>query len=202
MDDEPPTSILPIAPVEPSPPPPAKKSSKFISFLIVFLLLLITAVVVGGGVFYWQKTGSEKQTNELKASINKMTDEILTLKQEKTRLASEASQAVKAKSDAETKAKEIEQITCKGVWKNGICVKSTCVDSDVNEKPDDMYIKGNVTYTNEKGVETVVYDECSGSKQQVNEMWCYESPAGSGNYVQGKLVTNCPKGCLDGACIK
>jgi len=78
----------------------------------------------------------------------------------------------------------------------------TCVDSDVNEKPDDIYIKGSVTYTDENGISTTIYDECTGSKIQVNEMWCYESPQGSTNYVQGRMIYNCPKGCLDGACIK
>jgi len=97
---------------------------------------------------------------------------------------------------------DIEKKTCSGTWQNGICVKSTCVDSDVNEKPDDIYVKGTVTYTKENGIENVVNDECTGSNEQVNEMWCYESPAGSGNYVQGKMIYNCPKGCLDGACTK
>ena len=84
----------------------------------------------------------------------------------------------------------------------GICVTSSCVDSDVNEKPDDIYIKGNVTYTDENGVATIVNDECIGSKEQVNEMWCYESPQGSGNYVQGRMIYDCPNGCLDGACVR
>jgi len=44
------------------------------------------------------------------------------------------------------------------------------------------------------------YDECNGSSTQVNEMWCYESPAGSGNFVPGRTVYDCPYGCLDGAC--
>ncbi len=83
---------------------------------------------------------------------------------------------------------------------NGKCIVKTCVDSDVNDKPNDVYIKGSVTYTNEAGISTKVYDECTGSAEQVNEMWCYESPAGSGNYVQGTQVNNCENGCLDGAC--
>ena len=80
--------------------------------------------------------------------------------------------------------------------------KLSCVDSDVNDKPDDILIKGSVTYIDKSGKEVEVFDECSGSKLQVNEMWCYESPAGSGNFVSGKMVYDCPEGCLDGACIK
>ena len=55
-----------------------------------------------------------------------------------------------------------------------------------------------MVFTDGNGVGTTVYDECSGSKLQVNEMWCSESTNGSGNYVQGRTVYNCPKDCLDG----
>lgn len=96
----------------------------------------------------------------------------------------------------------IEKTYCKGTWKNGVCIIKTCVDADVNEKPDDIYIKSKVTFTDDKGVSNTVYDECTGSNLQVQEMWCYESPAGTGNYVQGNMVYTCPKGCLDGACIR
>lgn len=96
----------------------------------------------------------------------------------------------------------IEKAYCKGTWNNGVCLMKTCVDSDVNEKPNDIYIKGKVTYTNEQGVSTVVNDECTGSNLQLHELWCYEMPEGSGNYVQGDMVYDCPRGCLDGACIK
>ncbi len=95
-------------------------------------------------------------------------------------------------TELEVKVEELEKTDPVGV----------CVDSDVNDKPDDIYIKGSVTYTDENGVEREVDDECTGSKTQVNEMWCYESPAGSGSYVSGKMVYDCPKGCLDGACNK
>lgn len=81
-------------------------------------------------------------------------------------------------------------------------IKTVCVDSDVNEKPNDIYIKGSVAYQNEQGEEITAIDECTGSKKQVSEMWCYESPAGSGKFVNGQMIYNCPKGCLDGACKK
>ncbi|MBN1168994.1 hypothetical protein JXA63_03840 [Candidatus Woesebacteria bacterium] len=76
-----------------------------------------------------------------------------------------------------------------------------CVDSDAEEAPNDIFIKGNVTYTNEVGTQSVLYDECNGSNTQVNEKWCYESPEGSGSYVPGTLVYDCEHGCNDGACI-
>lgn len=81
-------------------------------------------------------------------------------------------------------------------------VKTTCIDSDVNEKSNDIYTKGTITLTDKDGEETVRYDECTGSKTQVNEMWCYESPKESGNYVGGRMVHDCPLGCLDGACVQ
>lgn len=161
--------------------PPVQQEDKNKVLFPILASVLITAVLVGGGMFFWQQNSFKKQVEALKVQVKDLE---------------------KIASEAAIQKEEIEKKTCKGVWENGICVKSTCVDSDVNEKPNDIYVKGSVTYTNESGVETVVYDECTGSKAQVNEMWCYESPAGSGNYVQGKMVYNCPKGCLDGACIK
>ena len=94
------------------------------------------------------------------------------------------------------------QANCKGTWNNGSCTPNTCLDSDASQKPNDIYIKGNVVYTNDNGVSTTTTDQCSGSGEQVNEMWCYESPAGSGNSVPGNQVSNYPKGCLDGACVQ
>ena len=175
--------------------PPAQQEKKTKIFLPLLVSVLLTAVLIGGGMFFWQQNALNKQASDLKSQLEQAKNDNAALK---TRL----EDLEKVASEAATKKEEIEEKTCKGVWKNGVCVKSTCVDSDVNEKPDDVYIKGNATYTDENGVETIVYDECTGSKTQVNEMWCYESPAGSGNYVQGKMVHNCEKSCLDGACIK
>lgn len=75
-----------------------------------------------------------------------------------------------------------------------------CMDTDAHEKPDDIYIKGRVIFLDESGNEATMYDACNGSKTQVNEMWCYESPEGSGDFVPGRMVYNCPNGCFDGAC--
>ena len=79
-------------------------------------------------------------------------------------------------------------------------VRFYCLDSDASEKPDDIYIKGEVVYLDQSGEERTLPDECTGSKTQVNEMWCYESPAGSGQWVPGRMVYDCPLGCFDGAC--
>lgn len=165
------------------------------TLLPILVTILITALLASGGVFLWQQNSFKNQTSSLKTQLEQVRNEKTTLE---TRLES----LEKIASETAAQKEEVEKKTCKGVWKNGVCVKSTCVDSDVNEKPKDIYIKGTVTYTDENGVETVVSDECTGSKKQVNEMWCYESPSGSGNYVQGKMVYNCPKGCLDGVCVK
>lgn len=97
---------------------------------------------------------------------------------------------------------EAERRKCNGTWKDGICMQSTCIDSDINERPDDIFMKGTVTYTDTNGEASTVSDSCTGSKNQVNEMYCYQSPQGSGNYVRGTMVYDCENGCLDGACIK
>lgn len=154
------------------------------SVLIIVISVLLTAVLVGGLVYFWQN----QQSTKLQKQIDSLETQV---KQEQS-----------LKTQAEKEKAELEERYCKGTWENGVCIIQTCIDSDVNEKPDDIYIKGSVTYTDESGVSNEVFDECTGSKEQVNEMWCYESPSGSGNYVQGKMVYNCENGCLDGACVK
>lgn len=171
--------------------PPLVQQPKNNVLLPVLISVLITAILIGGGVFFWQQS----QIANFKNQNEKINADNTALKTQIEKLQKIASEAAAQKED-------IAKKTCKGVWKNGVCVKPTCVDSDVNEKPNDIYIKGTVTYTDANGVETVTNDTCTGSKTQVNEMWCYESPAGSGNLVQGTMTYNCPKGCLDGACIK
>ncbi|MFH0714679.1 MAG: S8 family serine peptidase [Candidatus Diapherotrites archaeon] len=77
-------------------------------------------------------------------------------------------------------------------------VLKTCTDSDAGSaKPEET--KGSVTYVDETGTQTIP-DECTGSGLAVNEQWCYESPAGSGNFVNGTQSINCANGCSDGAC--
>lgn len=175
--------------------PPVQQENKNKAFLPILASVLVTAALVGSGMFFWQQNSYKKQALVLESQLEQVRNDNTTLK-------SKFEDLEKVASEAAAEKEEIERKTCKGVWKDGVCVRATCVDSDVNEKPDDIYIKGSVAYTDENGVETVVYDECTGSKTQVNEMWCYESPAGSENYVQGRMVYNCAKGCLDGACIK
>ncbi len=186
-------NIAPQLPPQNNPLPVQQKGNNTLMPILVFLLIVATLLV--GGVYFWQQNSIKNQAVDFKSQLNVLQTENRTLKTRVQNLEKTASEAAAQKE-------EIEKKTCKGVWKNGVCVKSTCVDSDVNEKPNDIYIKGTVTNTNENGVATVITDECTGSKTQVNETWCYESPAGSGNYVPGKMVSNCPKGCLDGACIK
>lgn len=79
-------------------------------------------------------------------------------------------------------------------------VRYYCLDSDGNQKPDDIYIKGEVIFLDKSGNEQTLLDECNGSRTQVNEMWCYENPAGSGQWVAGRMVYDCPLGCFDGEC--
>lgn len=151
------------------------------SLPVVVVTIILTAIVVGVGVFLWQNQQYQQQ-------IGQMQDQLENVVQE----------SEEAQKDLEEKVSMLEQQLYE---LDATPQNKTCLDSDVNEKPDDIYIKGSVTFTDSQGNETSVFDECTGSKTQVNEMWCYESPAGSGDYVQGKMVYDCKNGCLDGACI-
>lgn len=155
---------------------------------LFLLLILIGGILTLISLNIWQSESCRARTKVFNEEKEKLEKEISSLKQQLEEL--------------KISKEEIEKKNCKGLWKNGVCLLKTCIDSDADEKPNDIYIKGSVTYTDEDGVERVVYDECSGDNKQVNEMWCYESPAGSGNYVPGRQVFYCKKGCLDGACQK
>jgi hypothetical protein len=74
--------------------------------------------------------------------------------------------------------------------------KQTCFDSDGNS----TVAKGFVRSSNQNGTETTVYDECVGNNGQISEKYCYEMPAGSGNFVAGAMISTCDNGCIDGAC--
>lgn len=80
--------------------------------------------------------------------------------------------------------------------------KRACADSDAGEGKDAIYAKGFVTFTDEKSNQTVFNDRCIESNKYLEEYICYESPPLSGNFVDGRTVVKCPKGCRDGACIK
>ena len=168
-------------------------NQKGFSKVAIIISLVFIIFVAGGGVYGWQ-------VYEAKKTQDTLQKQILQIKKEKQSILEKQEQVI---LQAEKEKMELEQKYCKGAWKNGVCVVKTCVDSDVNAKPKDIFIKGGVTYTNENGVSTTVYDSCSGdglSGGQVNEGWCFESPEGSGNYIQGKVVFNCNNGCMDGAC--
>ena len=74
--------------------------------------------------------------------------------------------------------------------------KTQCLDSDGKN----INIKGYVLITSANGTQRTIYDECTGTGQQVREPWCYEQPQGSGNWVDGLQIYDCPNGCVDGAC--
>src|SRR3989338_1695889 len=160
-------------------------------FSKIAIIIIMAVLVVGGGVYGWQKYITKKTQNMLQQQILQAEAEKQDILQKQIITQAEKEKdALREQSLKVEKEKiELEQKYCKGVWKNGVCVIKTCIDSDVNAKPKDIFIKGNVTYSNENGISTTVNDSCSGdglSGGQVNENWCYESPEGSGNYVQGK----------------
>jgi len=78
--------------------------------------------------------------------------------------------------------------------------RAVCIDSDINQKPKDIYIKGYVILIDKEGVETKREDYCSSSGLSVHEMWCYEARDGSGDFRNGDRLYPCPRGCFNGAC--
>jgi flagellar basal body-associated protein FliL len=166
--------------------PHPQKNNTLLIIIAVFVVFLFTIVA---GIVFWKQQNNhlmetEKIKNENPILIAKIKD-----------MENSVSKAISEKEN-------IEKATCSGTWRNGVCIRTTCIDSDVNDKPNDIYIKGTVTYTDTNDKATTVSDFCSGVGNQINEMWCYESPKGSGNYVQGNMGYTCTKGCFDGACKK
>jgi hypothetical protein len=157
------------------------KKNTLIYIVIISVIVFVCVLFTGGGVYYWQEIVSQKNQAVL---LQKIAD----LEQDNAKL--------------QQQIDELGQKLCQGSWKDGACTVLACGDSDGNETPNDIYIKGIVTYTDENGVPATMYDECNGSKTQVNEGWCYESSEGSGNYMPGVMVYDCPFGCFDGACNK
>ena len=165
-----------------------------LNVIITGIIILLCSGIVGGGVYYWQSTILRQKEALLQQRIDELEENNIDL----TRQIEELEQG---NSDLDRQINELKQTTCQGTWKNGECVLQTCGDSDGSEKPDDIFIKGSVTFTDKNGLVTTLYDECNGSNTQVSERWCYENPQGSGNYVPGTMVYNCSLGCFDGACL-
>lgn len=163
----------------------------------MIIAVVITAIVFGGGVYLWQNTTITEQQDELDAKSETITNKDLQISEKEKIITNRDLQI----SDLEDEKIEIEKLACKGLWVDNECQLNACVDSDADEQQDGIYVKGSVTTTDGNGVSTTVSDDCSGSGTQVNERWCYESPAGSGNMVGGQKVHNCPNGCEEGACI-
>lgn len=180
--------------------------------IIVFLVVVIlSSLLVGGSVFIWQNENLKKQTAELNSQLmqiensNKELQERLELMEIESSVAVEqASEFAEQASQTAAENAELSKKLCSGVYINGVCVKATCVDSDVNEKPNDIYISGSVTYTNpydSVGAEGEFKDKCTDGTQ-LQEMYCREKNEGSGNWEPATSIENCTNGCFNGACIR
>lgn len=75
-----------------------------------------------------------------------------------------------------------------------------CSDSDAELRSDDMYEKGTVVYYDDGGNKFDIVDECSEPKSTVFEMQC-EVDA-DGGLDPKSIEIACPKGCIDGACVR
>ena len=120
-----------------------------------------------------------------------LSKKLKNLSEEKTFLEREKSECYKELNE---KLSDLEKV------REGL-KGSICIDSDINEKPFEEFVKGYVIFIGEDGQKQKIYDECAGNKKQVVEKYCYESPKGSENFVVGSLVKNCAQGCLDGKCL-
>ncbi len=172
----------------------------------------LAVIIAGGGIFMANINTAQAQTdnNNSSPTIAQLQQMVETLKQQIQQIIALIAQLKPLETCGngfcrfgETAAScpadcdQHQQITYCGDSATNKC----CTDTDAKLKPKDIYKKGNVTYVNQNGKKITVNDECSGTNLQVNEMWCYEYPAGSGDYVQGRMMYDCPNGCKDGACI-
>lgn len=76
-------------------------------------------------------------------------------------------------------------------------VKLTCRDSD----GDDTKTKGAVTYT-DAGGKHVDEDYCDPTEKSVYEMICHKDSFWSSASLPEKKTVPCPKGCINGACVR
>ncbi len=78
----------------------------------------------------------------------------------------------------------------------------SCTDSDGKNPSEKGYVDGWMKDITGDIIESFkIYDECSGSGKQINEMWCYDNPDGKGQ-VRGRMVFDCANGCGWGRCNK
>ena len=104
------------------------------------------------------------------------------------------------KMDLEKRVDELGKLSCAGIWEDGKCNTPTCTDSDINDRPNDIFIKGTVSYTSlADGRISKFVDECQGTGSVI-EYICKESREGSGIYDARSEIFPCPAGCLDGVC--
>ena len=160
---------------------PQKRPS---SLLAVIFSMLITALIVGGGIYYWQNSIAldyQKGLEEAQQQIVLLSEKINEIEQDK--------------ADIEQAKLDLEEKNCKGVWENKECIMSTCRDSDGDRAPDDIYIKGEVTYMDKNGNYVTSWDECTGTDIGILENWC------NGDSYGGRRGSTCVNGCTDGACI-
>lgn len=155
---------------------------------IIFALILVFALGVLA-TFYFMNEKLETKLAEQEGDFQ-------------SQITQQENESEEKLNESQEKLNELALKDCKGSVINGVCVRQSCFDSDVNEMPDDIYIKGNVDFITAQGETKIVADSCTGSGKQLNEKWCYESPEGSGKYVAGTVVRTCENGCFDGACVK
>lgn len=86
--------------------------------------------------------------------------------------------------------------TCKGEWVAGECLSTMCQDSD----GDNIYKKGSVVYKLQDNENFDVLNDFCANTNQIYERVCELSQKRENSYVIINNLTNCPNGCLDGAC--
>lgn len=165
-----------------------QKSPNFllIGGIIAFAFFSLAGVILFG-FLVWQNISYrtrisqlQQQLVELEIALNQTEQKVNNLTIEKQAL-----------------EKKCSLLTPTPTW---VPVNTGCVDSDANEAENGIYVRGYTTYINVRKGESIVYDECSGSKRQVNERYCYKVTRD--DYAPAVKVYDCPQGCENGACVK
>lgn len=172
----------------------AIKISKNISlWLAVALSALISGGLIGGGIFLWQNYKFGVKEQKMQKQIESLS---YALRQKEGGL----KKTFKVDKEKIQEEEDLEAKKCPGMLVDGACVNLTCIDTDFDRKPDDIYTKGAVIYLDETGEQITAGDKCLNTSK-LNEMECKEVLNGDTKYLAEAVVIDCTYGCEDGKCV-
>ncbi len=156
------------------------KNKKF-KLLIMAIILLI--IIVGLGFFVWYIVNSNQKNSIIKKEDIIVAELSVFEKERLLRM-----QANCQKFD--------------GLWQDGKCLTSRCLDTDAFEGADGKYIRGSIEYVSKNAVLNTAQDSCVQNDKNlfVKELVCAEEKAGSGYFTSSYIDYECENGCDNGAC--